>query len=321
MFSGQGSQYYHMGKELYENHARFRLWMDHCDDIAYSFLQASLIDHIYDKHVSKSDPFDRVLYTNPALLCIEYSLAQILMEMHLQPDYLLGYSLGEITAAVISGAVSLEDGIQLTVDYARLLERGTLPARMLAIIGSTDITTQFPGLFQKCWITGRNFQNNFVVSGLPKDIHDLQEALNQKNILTQKLPVNYGFHTELMDPIENEFKQLVRRVNAFPIRIPTISALKTETVEEINADYFWKVTRHPVEFEKTICSMLQGDDYIFIDVGPSGTLATFIKYLLPSHSGSVHLEVINQFGKDINTIEKLKAKLPLSDTVLSSMRC
>ena len=309
MFSGQGSQYYRMGKELYENHPRFKLWMDHCDEMIHPLTQTSLIEILYRKPRNKSEPFDQILYTNPALLCIEYSLTQVLMEMEIKPDYLLGYSLGEIIASVIGCAISLEEGIQVVVEFAKLLKNETRPAGMLAIIESTDIITQFPDLFQKCWLTGKNFQNNFVMSGLSEDIRYLQEALNQKNITSQRLPVNYGFHTELMDPLEEKFKQLVRRINFSSIRIPIISSLKAKVVQKVSDDYFWEVIRQPVEFEKTISWMIQEDDYFFIDVGPSGSLATFVKYLLPANSNSIHMEMMNQFGKDIHSLEKLRSRL------------
>lgn len=309
MYSGQGSQYYHMGMELYENHPRFRLWMDHCDEIVHPRIGTSLLDILY-RQGNRRDPFDRILYTNPALLCIEYSLTRILMEMGLQPDYLLGYSLGEITAAVVSGAMSLEDGIRLTVDYAKLLERESPPAGMLAILESVEIMARFPGLFKNCWLTGRNFRNNFVVSGLSDDIRCLQQDLSQQDVISQRLPVNYGFHTVLMDPLAEEFKGLVHRINLYQTGIPTFSALKTGLIGDVSADYFWELIRYPVEFEKTIDLMLRRDDFVFIDVGPSGTLATFVKYLLPPGSNSVYMEVINQFGRDMNAIEKLKAALP-----------
>ena len=308
MFSGQGSQYYHMGKELYENHSRFKYWMDHCDEIVYPLVQTSLIDVLY-RGQGKSEPFDQILYTNPALLCIEYSLARVLMEMSIHPDFLLGYSLGEITASVVSGVVSLEEGIQLVVGMAKLVEKKTQLVEMLAIIESQEVMTEFPDLFQNCWLTGKNFQRNFVVSGLPDDIQHLQEDLSQKNRLSQKLPVKYGFHTELIDSIEEEFKQLVRKINLLPIRIPVISSLKTGTLQEASVEYFWEVIRYPVDFEKTIDRMLKKGDYIFIDAGPSGSLATSVKYILPSNSSSLPLQMIDQFGNDLNAIEKLKTSL------------
>ena len=309
MFSGQGSQYYHMGKELYESYARFKFWMDHCDEIARPLLQESLIDILY-RGRDKREPFDQIVYTNPALLSIQYSLFRILVEMGIQPDFLLGYSLGEITASVISGGISLEKGLQFIVAKAELFEKKAQPAEMLAIVDSQEMMTEFPEFFQNCWLTGKNFQKSFVVSGLPEDIRRLQEKLTQTNSVFQKLPVKFGFHTELIDSVEDDFKQLVRKFKMAPLRIPVISSLRSEIIQDVNADYLWDVIRHPVDFEKTISWTLEEGDRIYIDVGPSGTLATFVKYILTSDSGSLSLQMINQFGRDQSSMEILKRSLP-----------
>lgn len=308
MFSGQGSQYYQMGKELYENQAQFRYWMDHCDEMVSPLIQTSLIDVLY-RGKGRSESFDRLLYTNPALLCIEYSLVNVLKGMGIQPDFLMGYSIGEVTASVVSGAISLEDGIQLAVDIARLIEEKLRSTEMLSIMESKTIMTELPDLFRHCWLTGTNFQKNFVVCGLSSTIQDIRRGLNKKEMLSQILPVKYGFHTELIDPIEEEFKQLVRKINLLPIKIPIISSLKPEIIQELNENYLWEVIRYPVNFEKTVDRILKKGDYIFIDSGPSGSLATFVKYILPSNSSSISLQMINQFGKDLNSIEKMRTSL------------
>lgn len=311
MFPGQGAQYYHMGKELYQYHPRFKLWMDYCNEIVHPLIQTSLIDVIYKEQVNKYEPFDQILYTNPALLSIEYSLARLLMEMNIQPNYVLGYSLGEITAAIISNAISLEEGLRLVIDVAKIVETQTRPACLLAIIESIKFMTRFPDMFQNCWITGKNCQKNFVVGGLNVDIRRLQKALEKKKIISQELPVKYGFHTELMDPIREKIKLLIQRINLDTNRIPIISSLETEEIQEVSEAYVWEVFRYPVDFEKTIRLMLQKKDYIFIDVGPSGSLATFVKYLLPRDSESLHLEMMNQFGQNINSMKKLMACLSI----------
>ena len=308
MYSGQGSQYYHMGKELYENHSRFKFWMDHCDEIVHPLIQTSLTDVLY-RGQGKSEPFDHILYTNPALLCIKYSLTRVLMEMGIIPDFLLGYSLGEITASVVSGVVSLEEGIQFVVAKAELVEKKTQQAQMLAVVEPQEIMSEFPSLFQGCRLTGKNFQKNFVVSGLPNDIQQLQAELSKRNVISQILPVKYGFHTELIDPIEEELKQLVRKISPAPIEIPIISSSKNKTIQEISENYVWDVLRNPVDFEKTIAWTLSKGDYIYIDVGPSGSLDTFVKYILPPDSNSIPLQMINQFGKDLNSMEKLRTSL------------
>ena len=309
MFSGQGSQYFHMGRELYLNNARFKLWMDHCDKIIYSTLRRSLLDIIYDDSAIKSDPFDRVLYTMPALLCIEYSLARLLMEMKLKPDYLLGYSIGEFTAAIVSGAMPLEEGLRLGVTYAQLIEEKATNASMLAIVDSADIMQKYPKLFENCWLTGRNFQGNFVVSGGTSELLEIQSELKKMKIISQQLPVNYAFHTKLVEPLKIPFKKMLGKINFSDIKIPTISAQTGEQIFEVNENYLWDVTRYPVEFEGTINKLVAKEDCLFVDVGPSGSLATFVKYLLGANSKSNYLEVINQYGKNLKTFDKVKEKI------------
>jgi acyl transferase domain-containing protein len=182
-------------------------------------------------------------------------------------------------------------------------------AEMLAIIEPREIMIEMPDLFKNCWVTGTNFPKNFVISGLSHYIRQLKRGLDDSNKLFQKLPVKYGFHTELIDTIEEDFKQLVHSIEMGPITIPIISALKHETVEKINADFFWEVIRYPVDFEKTIKTMLVNGDYIFIDAGPSGILATFVNYNLTVDSASRTLQMINQFGKDLSSMERLRTSI------------
>ncbi|MDA7716909.1 acyltransferase domain-containing protein [bacterium] len=207
------------------------------------------------------------------------------------------------------GAICLEDGIRLAFDIGKLTNEKTKPANMLAIMGSKSIITDFSDIFHNCWLTAENFQDNFVVSGVPHAIKDLHEILKKKNIMSQILPVNYGFHTELIDPIEEDFKKLVKNIHISPTRIPMISSLTEGVVQELDGDYLWKAIRYPVNFEQTVKKIEQTGNYIFIDIGPSGTLSTFIKYILSPNSSSVSLQMINQFGRDLNAIEKLKTCL------------
>lgn len=308
MFSGQGSQYYEMGKELYENNEQFRYWMDRCSEIAYPLIEISLIDVLY-RGKKKSEAFDNIVYTNPALLSIQYSMFKLLKEMNIYPDFLLGYSMGELHAAVASEGISLEDGIKISVEIAKLTNEYTQPAGMLAIVGSKSMMRHYPDLFNNCNLTAENFQDNFVVSGLPTVIENLHKSLNKENIISQVLPVKYGFHTKLIDCIENAYQEIFKNIQVDFPKIPMISSLQRGTVQELNADYIWKAIRNPVNFKQTIERVLETGDYTFIDIGPSGTLSTFVKYILPPGSDSISLQMINQFGKDLNVIQKLKTCL------------
>ena len=314
MFSGQGSQYFLMGKELYENHPRFKLWMDHCDSIVSPMTGSSILEAIYQP-ANRVSPFDHIIHTNPALISIQYSLSRVLMEMNIRPDFFLGYSLGEFVSAILSGAITLDEGLELTVDFAQLLYKESPPAAMLAILESENYINLYPDLFERSWLTGRNFKSNFVVSGLVDDMECLRKAMKHKGVMCQKLPVNYGFHTPIMDELENEFKTLAQSICFSQVRTPMVSSVTLSEVKELDENHLWKVIREPVNFEDTVQNIIKEQgDCIFIDVGPSGTLSTFIKYIKPNASNSIHLEVINQYGKNLNSLDKLRKALDTLST-------
>ncbi|MGW1131203.1 acyltransferase domain-containing protein [Streptomyces griseoluteus] len=306
MYSGQGSQYFHMTRELYESHPRYRLWLEHCDDIAFPVLGKSVVDTIFDQDRTKSDPFDSMADSNAALLCVEYSLTRVVQEMGYRPDALVGYSLGEITAAVVAEVFPLERGISFAVEFARTLADRTPPSAMLAILGTEELVRERAGLFEDCWVTGRNFDGNFVVSGRVAAVDRLERSLGEAGIVCQRLPVNHGVHTELVDPVEAEVRSILGTVTFAPPRIPIVSSASADRVAEVTADGIWAAVRRPVEFALTVEKLAAAGDATFIDVGPSGTLATFVKYLLPPGSGSTQAHTINRFGQDLKSLREFQ---------------
>lgn len=317
MFSGQSSQYYQMGRELYDRHPRFRVWMEYCDEIAAPLIGSSLCEVLYGES-DKTRQFDRLLHTNPALISFEYSLARVLMEAGARPEYLLGYSLGELSAAIVGGALSVEQGISFVIDYARLIEAESLPATMLAVIDAPDIESRYAEQFAGCWVTARNFDRHIVVTGGVAEIQRLREALTRDGVLQQVLAVNHGFHTEMQQPIEARFMDLARKLDFEPLRIPVISC-RNGVVYDSDTDSndwpqrLWSTFRHPVEFAATVRGLLDRGNFHFMDVGPSGTLATFVKYLLPVGNGSIFNDVINPFGSDIKTYGAALERIGLHD--------
>ncbi|MDO6526360.1 acyltransferase domain-containing protein [Motilimonas sp. 1_MG-2023] len=307
MFSGQGSQYFQMGRELYENNSRFHLWMNHCSQIVEDLIGESLIDIIYYRN-GKGDPFERILYSNPALLSIEYCLARILIEKKIEPDYLLGYSMGEMTAAVVSESLTLEEGLTLAVDVAKILEEGSPAGAMLAIIENENIVYRYPDAFRCCAVSGRNFDNHFVVSGLLDDVIALQSFLEAKNVLTHKLAVNHGFHSSVLESVSEKCKALCGSLDLRSPKYPIYSCVESAIIKEYSVEHFWRVIREPVDFVETISQIEKRGSHIYIDVGPSGTLSTFIYYLLGQDSFSKRFEAMNQFGKDIQLLTYLESK-------------
>ena len=120
--------------------------------------------------------------------------------------------------------------------------------------------------------------------------------------------MNYGMHTPLIDPIEQQCLRLLAEFSFSPPRIPIVSAVATRRVEAVSAETIWFAMRRPVEFSQTIERLLAEGDTVFLDLGPSGTLATFVKYILPSASLSRQASTLNRFGNDVEAMQSFKSK-------------
>ncbi|NKB23924.1 MAG: acyltransferase domain-containing protein [Kiritimatiellae bacterium] len=305
MFSGQGSQYYQMGRDLYEQNPIFRQSMDHCSSFLKPLIGASLCEVIYQQNEDRFAPFDHTLYTHPAICSIQYSMAQTLLQQGFRPDYLLGYSVGEVAAHIMAGVFSLEEGLKLLVKQASLLETHSSKGSMMAILASPEMVENDPEMFQGTWIAARNFETHFIIVGAVETISLLHGKLVAKQINSQKLPVSHAFHSPLMDPIKEVFKTYLSRIPIAEPTIPTISATYGQRVEKTDPDFLWETTRSPIDFKKAIEALEAQNDYLYLDIGPSGTLATFVKYILRPTSTSETLSTITPFGNVQKNLDKL----------------
>src|SRR5687767_11016929 len=122
MFSGQGSQYFQMGRPLFDGNACFRHWMQKMDRIALAHASRSVVEALYDPRNGKSRPFDSLVLSHPAIFMVEYALARTLIESSIQPDLVLGASLGTFAAAAVAGAMSMEDALRAVLDQSAIIE-------------------------------------------------------------------------------------------------------------------------------------------------------------------------------------------------------
>ncbi|WP_067499183.1 acyltransferase domain-containing protein [Actinoplanes sp. TFC3] len=307
MYSGQGSQYYQMTRQLYEQNERYRLWLDYCDEIAEPVLGRSVLEVIFADDRARSEPFDSLPDSSAALMCVEYSLTRLVRELGHEPDLLLGYSLGEVTAAVVAEALSLEDGLTIAVEFGRLLEASTPPSAMLAVVGAQHLRREAGSLAGGCWVTATNFTGNFVLTGRLADVERVQGELERDGVLCQRLPVNFGVHTPLIDPVREQALAVLGAARPGLPRIPLMSSAGADGVSAVSGGSLWSAMRRPVEFDRTVAKLLAGGDAQLMDLGPSATLATFVKYLLPPGSSSTQVSTINRFGNDIKSLRDFQA--------------
>lgn len=304
MFSGQGSQYYHMGNDLFENNPFFREQMLSLDKLVHRIIGESIIDQIYSKQKKKSDPFNRTLYTHPAIFMIEYVLTNTLIDKGIIPDYVLGASLGEFSSAACAGIMALEDIVDIILKQARSLE-SCPEGGMLAILEKPSLFYNKPLLYENSEMAAINFDSHFVISGRADNLNSIKSFLKRSNINYQILPVTQAFHSSLIESAAHFFIPCLAQKNYTVPKMKFISSVHGREEVLPAGIYFWDVVRKPIMFQEAIHTLEECGSYIYIDLGPSGTLATFVKYNLSKDSDSKIFSIMTPFGNDLKNLQNL----------------
>ena len=304
MFSGQGSQYFHMGKPLFDQDATFRQWAVKLDDLARKWIGASVLASMYAPEKNKAEPFARTLMTHPAIFIVEYALAQSLIAGGVEPDGVLGASLGSFAAAAVAGCVSAADALAAAIHQATALEAACAPGAMLAILAD-------PVLFEEVFLcesselASVNFAKHFVVSSTLEKIVGIETTLRQRNLPCQRLPVTFAFHSRLIDAAEAPFLTFAGSIASQNARLPLACCDQSTMLMRLPPDFFWRVVRKPIRFRETIAMLERRGVNRYIDVGPAGTLATFLKYGLPKESASTAHAILTPYGQDHKNLVSL----------------
>jgi trans-AT polyketide synthase/acyltransferase/oxidoreductase domain-containing protein len=308
MYAGQGSQYYQMGADLYANHKTFKAWMDKLDQIAQQYGGKSIVGVIYNPTNKISESFDEIEYTHPAIFMVGYSLTQVLLEMGITPDYVLGTSLGEYIALAVSGACSYQKVLEIIIKESNLLKQRNSEGGMLAVLASKEVFLQHPEAFGKCELAADNFKGHFVLSGSTADIQQASVYLEAQQITFQKLPISYAFHSAYINAIEQEFKQALQGVSFQPPTIPIISCAYKAINPALTAQYLWDIIRLPIRFADTLAALHSPEDFLYIDLGASSTLTTFINYNLVSSRHTY--SILSPYGDVESRLKKLQGLAP-----------
>ncbi len=305
MFSGQGSHHYQMGRTLYEKQPYFKAWLDKGDRLAQKQLGLSVLEHLYAPQHKASHPFTETRLTHPTIFMVEYSLAQTLMMQGIEPDAVLGVSMGSFAALAVAESLTFETALLAVIKQAECLEKSCQPGGMVTILDTPTLFDKTPWLYQQSTLAGINFDKHFVISARQKKLPLLQQALNQAKITAQKLPVSYAFHSAEIDPARDSYCDFLQTLPQQAPQLPFICCATATTQTGIPTNYLWTVVREPIRFQQTIANLERQQAWTYLDLGPSSTLATFVKYNLSAQSNSDTISIMTPFNQDVSNLNQL----------------
>jgi acyl transferase domain-containing protein/SAM-dependent methyltransferase len=282
MFPGQGSQYPGMAEGLYRTEPIVRRAIDRCARILEPEIGADLRKLLFPtqrRRARAADELRDTRWAQPALFVVGYALAELWGSWGVRPAAMIGHSVGEYVAATLAGVMTLEDALRLIARRGQLisaLPRGSMlgvmaPAEALESFVSGDVS-----------LAAMNAPGFSVLSGPDRLIDEVEAALARESVAARRLHTSHAFHSAMMDPILDEFEDLVTRV---PLSAPAVPFVTTLTGDWADGDVaqarYWSAQlRSTVRFADAVRAVVQkkapaGKDSIFVEIGPGNTLATF----------------------------------------------
>ncbi|MBF0411467.1 MAG: SDR family NAD(P)-dependent oxidoreductase [Desulfamplus sp.] len=278
LFTGQGSQYPGMGRTLFETQPVFRKTLETCNEILMPLIGESLISMLYDIDSPSSGDPDRLhqtRFTQPALFAVEYALYTLWRSFGIEPDFMMGHSVGEYVAACAAGLFSLEDGLKLISRRGELMQSlpsgGGMAAVMVPYDKIYDVIAKYSDTLS---VAAFNGPNHTVISGDENHLEEVIEPFKAKGIKVVRLTVSHAFHSPLIEPILDKFESVAASISFYQPKIKLISNVTGEIAgKEIMTPAYWRDhIRQPVRFMESMLALQRERVGIFMEIGPKPTL-------------------------------------------------
>lgn len=285
LFPGQGSQYIEMGKSLYEHVPEFKVNFSRCCEVLNEEMGLDFKGFIFD--AANRETLENTRYTQPALFAIEASLGRMLLDWGIEPEWMVGHSVGEFVAAHLAGVFSLQDALRLIIARGRLMAE--LPrGRMLSARGEISVVLAAAG--EPVDVASLNSPIHCVLAGSDEQIARIEQRLAAAGIPCRPLHTSHAFHSAMMKPVVAPFEDVVRSVSLCAPERTIVSSVTGDLMtaaESTNPAYWANHLRSTVKFSPALFRTLELGANVLLEVGPRTTLSSLaVQHFAKSVNGA-----------------------------------
>jgi acyl transferase domain-containing protein/thioesterase domain-containing protein len=299
VFSGQGSQWVGMGRELLAQDAGFRASIEACDALVQERAGWSLLAQLAAPE--EASRLHETEVAQPAIFAVQVAVAALLRRWGVTPSAVVGHSVGEIAAAHVAGALSLEDAVRLVVTRGRIMQRAAGLGKMATVaLSAEEATRVIEAAGDRLAVAAINDPRSVVLAGEADALAVVLARLQRDRVPCRLLRVDHAFHSPQTAPFQRE---LERALTGLAPRRAALAMYSTVTGariagEALDAAYWAKNIREPVLFSRAVDAAIADGHQLYIEIGPHPTLSANVEQNLLERRADGHAVFSLQRGRE-----------------------
>ncbi len=277
VFGGQGPQWAGMGLELMRRETVFRRILEECEAVYRAETGRSLLAEIAREEAQSR--LNQTEIAQPALFAVQAALAGLLRHWGVEPDAVVGHSMGEVAAAYCAGVFSLPDAMRLIIRRAQVMAQSAGPGRMAAVGAGADEVMRLLGEREGVEIAALNSPDAATLSGEAAAVEAAVQALRERRVRCQFLPGHYAFHSEQMEALRQDLLAALSPLRPQSEAVPFYSTVTGQCLPGhcLDADYWFGNLRQTVRFAPAIQALIADGYRTFVEISPQPALTHYIQ--------------------------------------------